>query len=230
MRHRVDKDSAVSDPTTVVLADDHHVVRQGLRALLEAEPGVSVVGEAADGASAIELTTRLVPDVLVVDLMMPGLDGFAVLRELRRQGTPTRVVVLSMHDSEAYVVEALKDGASAYVLKEGTASDFVHAIREAAGGRRYLSPPLSERAIDAYTRRAEGTSIAPHDALTTRELEVLRLAARGLSLQQIASELAISPRTAETHRAHLMRKLKLRSQTDVVRYAIRHGIVSASDG
>jgi DNA-binding NarL/FixJ family response regulator len=219
----------VSDKTTLVLADDHHVVRQGLRALVDAQPDMSVVGEAADGASAVELTTRLVPDVLVVDLMMPGMDGFGVLRRL--QGClPTRVLVLSMHASEAYVVEALKNGACAYVLKDGTSSDFVLAIREVAAGRRYLSPPLTERAIEAYTRRAEATSVEPHHTLTARELEVLRLAARGYSLQQIGGELGISPRTAESHRAHLMRKLNLRNQTDVVRYAIRHGIVSANDG
>ena len=213
---------------TVVLAEDHHVVRQGLRALLESTPDLLVIGEAADGPAAVEITLRLDPDVLILDLVMPG-NGLDALRQITQQAPRTRVVVLSMHASEAYVVEALKGGASAYVLKDATASDLVRAVREVAAGRRYLSPPLSERAIDAYTSRAMATTGEPHEALTARESEVLRLAARGLSVQQIALELSISPRTAETHRANFMRKLGLHSQTDVVMYAIRHGILPAAD-
>ena len=211
--------------TSIVLADDHHVVRQGLRALLEAAADLVVVGEAADGAAALEMTVRLAPDVLILDLVMPG-NGLDALRQVTQQAPRTRVVVLSMHSSEAYVVEALKAGASAYVVKDATASDLVRAVREVTAGQRYLSPPLSERAIDAYTSRALAATAEPHEGLTARETEVLRLAARGLSLQQIALELSISPRTAETHRANFMRKLGLHSQTDVVRYAIRHGILA----
>lgn len=210
--------------TSIVLADDHHVVRQGLRALLEATSDLEVVGEAADGGAAVDMTLRLDPDVLVLDLVMPG-NGLDALRQITQRAPRTRVVVLSMHSSEAYVVEALKAGASAYVLKDATASDLVRAVREVTAGRRYLSPPLSERAIDAYTSRALAATAEPHEPLTARETEVLRLSARGLSLQQIALELSISPRTAETHRANFMRKLGLHSQTDVVRYAIRHGIL-----
>ena len=215
----------MSSRTSIVLADDHHVVRQGLRALLEATPDLVVVGEAAEGAAALEMIVRLAPDVLILDLVMPG-NGLDVLRQVTQQAPRTRVVVLSMHSSEAYVVEALKAGASAYVVKDATASDLVHAVREVTAGRRYLSPPLSERAIDAYTNRARAATAEPHEALTARETEVLRLAARGLSLPQIALELSISPRTAETHRANFMRKLGLHNQTDVVRYAIRHGILT----
>ena len=210
--------------TSIVLADDHHVVRQGLRALLEAAPDLIVVGEAADGAAAAEITVRLAPDVLILDLAMPG-NGLEALRQVAQRAPRTRVVVLSMHSSEAYVVEALKGGASAYVLKDATASDLVRAVREVTAGRRYLSPPLSEHAIDAYTSRALAATAEPHEALTARETEVLRLAARGDSVHQIALQLSISPRTAETHRANFMRKLGLHSQTDVVRYAIRHGIL-----
>ena len=211
---------------SIVLADDHHVVRQGLRALLEAAPDLVVVGEAADAPAAIETTVRLAPDVLILDLVMPG-NGLHAVRRVAQQAPGTRIIVLSMHASEAYVIEALKGGASAYVLKDATASDLVRAVREVTAGRRYLSPPLSERAIDAYTSRALAAAAEPHDVLTAREQEVLRLAAHGLSLHQIALELSISPRTAETHRANLMRKLDLHSQTDLVRYAIRHGIVPA---
>jgi DNA-binding NarL/FixJ family response regulator len=215
----------VSERTTIILADDHHVVRQGLRALLESEPDLSVVGEVADGAAALEAVARLAPDVLILDLMMPVVNGLEVLRQTGQHASSTRTIVLSMHSSEAYVVEALKSGANAYVLKEATGSDLVRAVREVTAGRRYLSPPLSERAIDAYTRRAQATSLEPHGVLTARELEVMRLAAHGYSLQQIAAELSISPRTAETHRSHLMRKLGLHSQTELVRYAIRERIL-----
>jgi two-component system response regulator NreC len=217
----------VTDRTTVLLADDHHIVRQGLRALLESEPDLSVVGEASDGAAAIDMVRRLAPDVLVLDLAMPGLGGLDVVRRVTQAAPTTRVVILSMHSSEGYVVEALKNGASAYVVKESTVSDLVHAVREVMAGRRYLSAPLSERMIDAYAKRAEAAGAAPHQALTTRELEVLRLSAQGLSLQQIATELSISRRTAETHRAHFMRKLGLHSQTELVRFALREGLLPA---
>jgi DNA-binding NarL/FixJ family response regulator len=214
----------MSRKITVALADDHHVVRQGLRALLETEPDLSVVEEAADGSAALEMVTRMTPDVLVLDLAMQGTTGLDVLGQVTRQQPTTRVVVLSMHSGEAYVVEALRRGASAYVLKDATASDLIHAIREVMAGRHYLSPSLSERAIEAYAK-TEAAADEPHRVLTPRELEVFRLAARGDSLQQIATELSISPRTAESHRANLMRKLGLHSQTDIVRHAIRHGIL-----
>jgi DNA-binding NarL/FixJ family response regulator len=215
----------VDERITIVLADDHHIMRQGLRALLEREPDLAVVGEVADGAAALEALARLAPDVLILDLMMPSVNGLEVLRQAAKLGAGTRFVVLSMHSTGAYVVDALHSGASAYVLKEATASDLVRAVREVTAGRRYLSPPLSEHAIDAYTKRAQATSIKPHGVLTAREMEVLRLAAQGYSVQQIAAALSISPRTAETHRSHLMRKLDLHSQTDLVRYAIRERIV-----
>jgi two-component system, NarL family, response regulator NreC len=216
----------MSSRTSIILADDHHVVRQGLRALLEASPDLIVIGEAADGATAVEMTMRLTPDVLILDLVMPG-NGLEALRQVTQQAPRTRVVVLSMHSSEAYVIEALKGGASAYVVKDATASDLVRAVREVAAGRRYLSPPLSERAIDAYASRALAATVEPHEPLTAREAEVLRLAVRGHTVQQIALELSISPRTVETHRANFMRKLGLHSQTEVVRYAVRHGILLA---
>lgn len=213
----------MSPRISIVLADDHGIVRQGLRALLDAQADLTVVGEAADGAETIAMVAKLHPDVLVLDLLMPGLDGLEVLRHLEQQKAPPRVVVLSMHSDEAYVVEALRLGAAAYVLKDAGVSDLVHAVREVMAGHRYLSAPLGRRAIDAYAKRTEATQT--DDSLTARELEVLRLAARGHSVQRIAEELSISPRTAETHRGNLMKKLGLHNQTDLVRYAIRRGIV-----
>ena len=211
--------------TTIVLAEDHQVVRQGLHALLEAEPDFTVVGEATDGLQAIEVVERVRPDVLVLDVMMPGLGGLEATRRVRQRVPQTRVVILSMHASEAYVLEALRGGASAYVLKEASAAELVQAIRVAAAGRRYLSPPLSERAIQAYVERSRDGDLDLYATLTAREREVLHLAAGGHSNPEIALRLAISPRTVETHRAHLMQKLGLEGQTDLVRYAVRRGIL-----
>lgn len=214
-------------PTTIVLADDHHIVRQGLRALLEAEPDLSVVGEASDGLDAVRLVERLKPNVLVLDLIMPGLSGLEVTRQVRQRSPGTRVVVLSMHATEAYVLEALRNGGSGYVLKDSSASDLVQAVRAAAAGRRYLAPPLTERAIEAYAQKAETAPPDPYDTLTAREREVLHLAAEGRPSSEIARRLFISPRTVETHRAALMRKLGLRTQTDLIRYALQRGIIPA---
>lgn len=211
--------------TTIVLADDHVVVRQGLRALLEAEPDFAIVGEAADGLEVADLVERLKADVLILDLMLPGLNGLEVTRQVQQRSPQTRIVVLSMYANEAYVLEALRNGAGAYVLKEASAADLVHAIREVMAGRRYLSPPLSESAIELYVQKAKAAPRDPYEALTTREREVLQLAAEGQSNPGIADRLGISVRTVETHRANLMHKLDLRSQTDLVRYALRRGIL-----
>jgi two-component system response regulator NreC len=211
--------------TTIVLADDHHIVRQGLRILLEAEPDFTIVGEAADGREAMALVERLQPDVLLLDLMMPGLNGLEATRQVTRRVPGTRVVILSMYANEAYVLAALRAGALAYVLKEATGDTLVSAIREAMAGRHYLSPPLSENAIAVYTQKAESTAMDPYDTLTTREREVLQLAAEGYTSAKIAARLVISPRTAEKHRANLMHKLGLRGQTELIRYALQRGIL-----
>jgi DNA-binding NarL/FixJ family response regulator len=211
---------------TILLADDHTMVRQGLRALLEAEPGFSVVGEAKDGPESIEMTERLKPDVLVVDLMMPGVGGLEVMRQVSRKVPNTRFVVLSMYANEAYVVEALRSGAMGYVLKETGSQELVRAIKHVTQGGRYLSPPLSESSLEAYLERVRGGGA--QDSLTPREREVLQLAAEGHSNAEIAERLFISPRTAETHRANLMRKLGLHSQAELIHYAFQSGIVSVA--
>jgi two-component system response regulator NreC len=215
--------------TTIVLADDHHVVRQGLRALLEAESDFSIVGEAADGLEVVAMIERLKPDVLVLDLMMPGLNGLEVVRQIAQRCLPTRVVILSMHANEAYVLQALRSGVAAYVLKESTASDLALAVREASAGRRYLSPPLSARAIEAYIEKVEVTTLDVYETLTSRERQVLHLAAEGHNNSEIAERLSISSRTVETHRANIMRKLNLRTQTDLIRFALKRGILPLED-
>lgn len=210
---------------TIVLADDHHVVRQGLRALLETELDCTIIGEAADGLVAVDLVERLKPNILVVDMMMPGLNGLEVTRRVHQRAPTTRIVVLSMHADEPYVREALRAGAIAYVLKESKAAEFVQAVRDAANGQRYLSPVLAERAIRAYIESPDDANTDRYDLLTEREREVLHLSAQGLSMPEIAGRLTISVRTAESYRANLMRKLALRNQTDLVRYALRRGII-----
>jgi DNA-binding NarL/FixJ family response regulator len=210
--------------TTVFLADDHNVVRQGIRMLLEASADMRIVGEAADGLRALEEIERLRPDVVVLDLMMPGLGGLEVTRRIV-QRTRSRVVILSMHHNEGYVLKALQNGASAYVLKGSQVGELVEAVRAAAAGRRYLSPPLSELAIEAYLERAESAGFDIYDTLTPREREVLQLVAEGHTGTEVAERLFISARTVETHRAHLMHKLGLRNQADLIRFALQRGIL-----
>jgi two-component system response regulator NreC len=215
--------------TTIVLADDHHVVRQGLRTLLESESDFRVIGEAGDGLEAVQLVERLQPDVLVLDLMMPSLNGLEVTRRVGQRSPQTRIVILSMHSSEAYVLEALRHGAAGYVIKASSAADLIKAVREVTAGRHYLSPPLSEHAIESYVQKAKEARLDKYETLTTREREVLHLAAEGYSNREIAERLSISPYTAMTHRANLMRKLDLHSQTDLVRYALQRGIIPMED-
>jgi DNA-binding NarL/FixJ family response regulator len=210
---------------TIVLADDHHVVRQGLRTLLESALDCTVVGEAADGPAAIELVKRLQPVVLVVDMVLPKFNGLEVIRQIRQATPQTRIVVLSMHGDEAYVREALRAGATAYVLKESHADEFVQAVQQAAAGRRYLSAPLTERALDAYIMQTAETSFDLVETLTGREREVLVMAAQGATTAEIAAQLSLSGRTVEAYRARMMRKLGLRTQMDLVRYAVRTGLI-----
>jgi DNA-binding NarL/FixJ family response regulator len=210
---------------TVVLADDHPIFRHGLRALLEAEADLQVVGEADDGLEVVRLVERLLPNILVLDLMMPGLGGLEVLRQVGKRCPETKVVIISLHANEGYVLEALRAGALAYVVKEASGDEVIRAIRQAAAGKRYLGTSISERAITVYLDRAEPVVMDPYDTLTAREREVLQLAAEGHSNSEIASRLFISPRTVENHRAHLMHKLALNSHTDLIRYAIRRGIL-----
>ena len=219
------------DPVRILLADDHEMFRQGVRALLRAEADFEVVGEAGDGLRALDMVEILKPDVLVADMTMPGLGGLELTHQALRRSPRTRVVILSMHSAEPFVIEALQQGASAYVLKDGGVVELVRAIRETVSGRRYLSPPLSDRAVAAYAPSA-GTvkHHDPYERLTLRERQVLHLAAGGLRNPAIAERLGISVRTAETHRARVLSKLGLRSQTDLVRWALRRGLVTLDDG
>ena len=210
---------------TVVLADDHPIVRQGLRTLLETNDGCQVIGEAADGLTAITLILDLQPALAVLDLQMPDLHGLEVARRAREKSPRTRVIVLSMHGDEPYVLEALQHGVMGYVLKGSATTDLSAAVHAVMAGQRFLSARLRERGIGVDGER---TGVTPrpldrYELLTGREREVLQLAAQGMNAGEIGARLAISPRTAETHRANLLRKLGLITQTDLVRYAIGRG-------
>jgi two-component system response regulator NreC len=217
---------AKSKDTSIVLADDHAVVRQGLRALLDAEPGLTVVGEAADGIAAVDLVEKLRPAVLVVDIMMPGLGGLDVTQQVtRRRSRKTKVVVLSMHSDEAYRIKALQNGALAYVRKDAGASELIQAIQAAAGGRHHFNPPFSDQSIEIYRNGADKPEADPYETLTRREKQIFLLTAQGLSQPGIAEKLFIATRTVETHRRHIYRKLGVRSQADIVRIALERGLL-----
>ena len=211
--------------TTIVLADDHGLVRQALRALLSADPSFTVIGEAADGLEAIAVVERTHPSVLIVDLMMPGLGGVEVIRRVAHSCPQTKTIVLSMFADEPHVLEASHNGASGYALKESDSAELIHAIHEVVAGRRYLSPSLAQQAIEVYLQHTPTVRDDLYETLTPREREILHLAAEGLSNKEIAARLVISPRTVEVHRSHLMRKAGFSNQADLVRYAVRRGIL-----
>ncbi len=216
--------------TTIVLADDHPMVLHGLRAVLEAEPDFTIIGEATEGHAVLDMVLRLQPEILILDVLMPGLNGMELTRQLTDHGVSTRIVIFSMHANTVYVRETLRHGASAYVLKESDAGDLVQAVREVLAGRRFLSRALTERAVDMFLEFAAESSLDWVELLTSRERQVLQLAAQGASNAEIGNRLNISPRTAETHRTNLMRKLGLKTQAELLRYAMQHGIVEHPDG
>jgi two-component system, NarL family, response regulator NreC len=211
---------------SILLADDHEILLQGLKTILSSQPDFKVVGQANNGLEAIKLTEDLRPNVLIVDMMMPGLNGLDVTLQVKSRVPDCRVVVLSMYDDESYVVISLQNGASAYVLKASSATDLIQAVRAAAAGQRFLSPALNERAIQAYVSHMENKITGEYTQLTNREREVLHLSAEGLSGPEIARRLTISVRTVETHRANMMHKLNLHSQVELIFYARKQGIIS----
>jgi two-component system, NarL family, response regulator NreC len=208
---------------TVVLVDDHAVVRSGLRLLLDTQDDIDVVGEAGNAKEAVFRTRALKPDVILLDIVMPGESGIEALPKLLKEAPETRVLVLSMQDDPSYVREAFAAGASGYVLKEAVDEEVVSAVREIAGGGRYVHPALGARMIAA---EAEERAAAEADPLSEREREILRLLALGHTNQEIARQLYISVRTAESHRAHIMQKLRLSTRAELVRYALLHGLLA----
>src|SRR5947209_8435344 len=211
-------------PATVFIAEDHQIVRQGLRAILEHAQDLKLVGDAGNGLETVHLVGRLKPDVLVLDLMMPELGGLEAARQVRELSPRTKIVVLSMHSDDAYVAAAHRAGASAYVLKEAGSEELLLAIRKVLTGQEHYSPPLSQSRLKAYLEKSASSTPDPLETLTPRERLVMQLSAEGLSSTEIGQRLFISPRTVETHRANLMRKLGVRNLKELIRLALERGV------
>jgi len=211
----------------VLLADDHEVVRSGLRMVLEAQSDIEVVAEAGDGAQALELEQTLADeiDLTVLDVSMPRMTGLQAAAELHRRRPELRILMLSMHDNEQYFFEALKAGASGYVLKTAANRDLVEACRACMRGEAFLYPPAVATLVRDYLDGARHGEAPPEDPLTARELEVVKLIAEGHTSEEIASELVLSKKTVERHRANVLGKLGMRNRVDLTRYAIRRGLV-----
>lgn len=212
----------------VLIADDHAIVREGVRMILDKEQDIDVVGEAGHGEQALEMAAKLRPHVVVMDISMPGMGGIEATQRLRAQYPHIHVLVLTMHEDESYVFQLLRAGASGYVLKRAAAQDLVQAVRAAAKGEAFLYPSVARKVVEDYLRRVEsGEEKDRYDGLTTREKEILTHIAQGLSNQHIAEKLYISIKTVQTHRAHILEKLGLHDRTELVRYAIRKGLIEA---
>ena len=207
--------------TRILLADDHAVVRQGFKMILGAQADMEIVGEAANGREAVELAAQLHPDIVVMDVAMPELNGIEATRRLIAANPHTRVIALSMHKDSVYVREILRAGARGYLLKDSDADDLVKAIRAVAGGESYLSPAVSNAVLDDYRKHVTN----PIDLLTSREREVLQMLAEGKTNKEIAVVLNLSVYTVDAHRGRIMEKLNLHSVTDLVRFAVRCGLV-----
>jgi DNA-binding NarL/FixJ family response regulator len=213
----------------ILLADDHTLVRTGMRLLLETMPGIVVVGEAADGASALRLIEQLRPDAVLMDLAMPGMSGTEAVRQVAARFPETRVLVVSMHADEAYVQAALAAGAAGYLLKGADGAELELAMRQVARGESYLSPAISAAVVAALANANNADAMSsPLDALTVRQQQVLQLVAEGLSTKKVAARLGLSVKTVEAHRGAIMNRLGIRDLAGLVRFAVRVGLVSGS--
>jgi DNA-binding NarL/FixJ family response regulator len=212
-------------PTRILIVDDHALVRQGFRALLSTIPDFEVVGEAANGREALQLIRALTPDVTLMDLTMPELNGLDATANAIRQHPLLKVIVISMHATETYVLEALRAGAAGYMLKNADAGELERAIRAVVGGARYLAPTVSHHVIDGFMRAEPAAKLAQAQELSARQREVLQLIAEGKSSRDIAERLHLSVKTIETHRAQLMQRLDIYDVAGLTRYALRIGLV-----
>ena len=211
----------------VLLADDHGIVRRGLHYLLERSPGFEVIGEAGDGREAVRLAEELNPDVIVMDIAMPNLNGIDATAQIVRRRPETGVIILSMHSDETYLVRALSAGAKGYLLKDSAEADLIRAVQAVSQGRPFFSPAIAQTLLEDYMRRLQQQNLKDsYDLLTDREKEVLQLLAEGKSNKEVASLLSLSLYTVETHRSNLMQKLNLHSTAEIVLYAVRKKIIS----
>ncbi len=209
----------------VLLAEDHTIVRQGIAALLRTESDMEVAGEASNGLEAIELTKKLSPDVILMDIGMPQLNGLETTREIKKRFPSMKILVLTMHDNEEWIFQILKAGASGYLIKDSAMTDLISALRAVYHGDSYLSPSISKMVIEEYIRKAEtGEKKGVEDLLSGREREILQLIAEGNSIPQISDLLCISRKTVEAHKAHIMEKLNIHDKVGLIKYAIRSGL------
>ena len=218
------------NPIRVLLAEDHNVVREGLRLLLNAQPDIRVIGEATNGRQAVALARASCPDVAVLDISMPDLDGLQAASLIRAECPRTQVLILTMHESDAYFFRAVEAGAAGYLLKKAASEDLICAVRAVAQGEAFFYPSMARKLLEGYLkhdRSTQPTGSSGYDELSDREREVMFLLVRGLSNQEIAERLVVSPSTVQTHRGHILYKLGLETTIDLVRYAIRHGLIEA---
>jgi DNA-binding NarL/FixJ family response regulator len=213
--------------TKILLADDHTILRKGLRLLLERERDFLVVGEASNGREAVEATARNIPNVVIMDIAMPMMNGIEATKRISETYPRTAVIILSVHSDEAYVLRALKAGARGYLLKDSAENDLLQAVRAVAAGKAYFSPAVSKILADDYVRQVREQGVEdPYDLLTARERELLQLIAELKATKEIAELLGLSPHTVDTHRGNLMQKLNIHSIPEVILYAVRRGVVS----
>jgi two-component system response regulator NreC len=210
----------------LLVADDHKIFRQGIKKLLEEEADLQVVGEAADGREAVKKATELKPDLVLMDIAMANLNGLEATKQIKKVLPDTKVIMVTMHKNEEYILQSFQAGASGFILKEGAVEELVHAIRSIHQDKSFLSPTISKTLIDAYLRKMEtGKTETPFDLLTDREREVLQLIAEGYTNREVAKALFISVKTVEAHRAHIMQKLNIHDVAKLVKYAIQKGLV-----
>jgi len=220
-------EESIVSKITVLLAEDHTIVRKGLRSLLESRADIKVVGEAENGREAIDRVEELRPDVVVMDIGMPGLNGLEATRRIKKRFGDVQVLILTVHTGEEYILQILRAGASGYLVKQAAPAELISAIQAVHRGEAFLSPSISKKVLEDYVQRAGATAQRDSfERLTDREREVLQLIAEAYSTREIAEQLHISIKTAETHRAHLMEKLSLHSTAELTRYAIRKGVVT----
>jgi len=211
--------------TKVLLVDDHAILREGIRMVLDAQSGITVVGEAEDGRQALELVEKLEPDVVVMDIAMPNMNGAEATRQIKRRFPRTKVVILTMHENQQYLTQIVNAGATACVLKRSAGTELVTAVKAAARGESYFSPTMASMMLDVYRNRLVEEGSDELALLTEREREVLQLVAEGKTSQEIADQLFVSIKTVQTHRMHIMEKLDAHDRTDLVRHAIRLGVI-----
>ena len=209
----------------VLVADDHTILRQGIKALLDNQEGIEVVGEAKDGREAIKVIEELLPDVIMMDIAMPGLNGLEATRRIKKKFPKMKVLVLTMYANEEYIFQILNAGANGYLVKETAFQDLISAIKAVYRGESFMSPSISKKVVNGYIQQARGDKKKSCEVLTHREREVLQLIAEGNSSKKIAEALFISPKTVETHRTHLMDKLNIHNRSGLIKYAIRKGMV-----